>query len=247
LGIAAYLTLSRYFKDNISDLEILFIELIWAVVCLIVENAGKKYYVTFSPLSCDLSLNDYMCTASEGSPNVVSFTCELEDKQISRPFYRIGLSLSPGSEVLHIPLLAELHTESGVSKMSFQMTKIEMVFWDSPAFHNRRFCRSKTKGVHNQPLQNGEKVLMCFALDYNFHQKRSVENGRFLICLKVKCTGSICWTHSMIEVQSCDKGCEVLSQYHTRSGLKFQIKYFFKKMRLRKKPECAMFTYLCKL
>lgn len=242
----AYFILSRYFKNNISDLEIMFIELIWGAVCLIVENIGQKHSITFSPLSCNLSLNDYMCTVGEGSSNVVSFTCELGDEKISRPFYRIGLSLLPGSEVLHIPLLAELHTEFEVSKMSFQVTKIAMAIWDSLTFQSHKFWRNRTRGLHSQPLQNGEKVLICFAFEYDFQDRQSVENARFLICLKVRCTGSIWWTRSIIEVQSYDKGCEVLSQYHTRSPLMFHMKYFLKKMCLKKEPRCVMVTYLCK-
>lgn len=238
--------MSRYFKNSISDLEILFIELIWVAVCLVVENIGQKCSITFSILPCDLNLNGYMCTLGEGSQNVVSFVCDLGDEKISRPFYRIGLSLLPGSEVLYIPLLAELHTESEVSKVSFQVTKIVMIVWDSLTFQSRKFWWNRTKGSHNQPLQNGEKFLMCFALEYAFQNKQSVENGRFLICLKSKCTGSIWWTHSIIEVQSYDKGCEVLSQYHTRSFLLFHIKYFKRKMCLRKEPGCVMVTYLCK-
>lgn len=248
LGVGAYFILSWYFKDKISDLQILFIDLIFMAICHAIESIGRKYSVIFLPLSCNLNLNRYVCTSSDGTSNITSFTCKLHsDEKISTPFYRIGLSLMPGVKTLYIPLLAEFQTKSNLSKIFFQVTKISMMSRGPLTFRSRKFWRSKAKSVHSQPLQNGEKILMCFALEYDFQDRNAVENGRFLICLKTRCPGSIFFSRSIIEIQSYDSGYMVLSQYHTKFFLLLHIKYFLKVLRLKKELQCVMVTYLYKL
>ena len=248
VGIGAYFILSRYFKDSISDLQILFIELIFVSICCAIESVGRRYSVIFMPLSCNLNLNGYVCTSSDGTSNITSFTCKLHsDEKISTPFYRIGLSLMPGVQTLYIPLLAEFQTKSKLSKIFFQVTKISMMSRGPLTFSGRKFWRSKAKCVHSQPLQNGEKILMCFALEYDFQDRYAVENGRFLICLKTRCPGSMFSSRSIIEIQSYDSGYMVLSQYHTKIFLLFHIKYLLKVLRLKKELQCVVVTSLYKL
>ena len=245
-GIGIYFALRKYVNPNISDLQIVFVESIWSAGCVLFESIGRRYRVTYLPLSEHVNLNNYMRLADEDSNNVDAFFCALDDEEISKPFHLIDLSLLPGLGLMHIALLAEIHAEIEVSQMSFQITQITLAAWSPLSFTSRRFWQGKKKGIHRKPLEDGEKVLLCFDFEYDLQDKRAIENGRFIICLKTRCNNSILWHHSMIEVQSHEDGYEILSQYHTGSLLVFRLMYFLKRLRLNREPECVMLTYLCK-
>lgn len=245
-GIGIYFALRKYINSDISDLQIVFIELIWSAGCVLFESIGRRYRVTYLPLSEPVNLNNYMRVADEDSNNVDVFFCTLDNEEISRPFHLIALSLLPGLGIMHIALLAEIHAEIEVSQMSFQVTQVSLAVWNSLSFATRRFWKGKKKGIHRKPLEDREKVLLCFAFEYDLQDKQAIENGRFLICLKTRCNNSILWHHSMIEIQSHKDGYEILSQYHTGSFLMFRLMCLLKRLRLKREPECVMLTYLCK-
>lgn len=186
-----------------------------------------------------------MCTSSSGTENVTSFTCKLDDKEISRPYYRVRLPLSYGFETLYIPLIAKISAKAEISIITFQLLSVALLTSSCSNTHPYRHSLDRTKISHIQPTQDGNKILLLFALEYHSRDKKTFEGGRCLFRLKTHCSGSIRHFYSIVEIQSCRGRCEILSQHHNKYFLVHHIRYFFQKRRLKRKLGCAVITYNC--